>query len=39
MRGFMREMIPLTLPAGLGSDVAGVVDQVGTGPNSRWVMR
>ena len=31
MRGFMREMIPLTLPAGLGSDVAGVVDQVGTG--------
>jgi NADPH:quinone reductase-like Zn-dependent oxidoreductase len=24
-------MIPLTLPAGLGSDVAGVVDQVGTG--------
>jgi NADPH:quinone reductase-like Zn-dependent oxidoreductase len=31
MRGFMREMIPLTLPAGLGSDIAGVVDQVGTG--------
>ena len=31
MRGFMREMIPLTLPAGLGSDVAGVVDEVGTG--------
>ena len=31
MRGFMRDMIPLTLPAGLGSDVAGVVDQVGTG--------
>jgi NADPH:quinone reductase-like Zn-dependent oxidoreductase len=31
MRGFMREVIPLTLPAGLGSDVAGVVDQVGTG--------
>jgi NADPH:quinone reductase-like Zn-dependent oxidoreductase len=31
MRGFMREMIPLTLPAGLGSDVAGVVDQVGPG--------
>src|SRR5882757_9199444 len=29
MRGFMSEMIPLTLPAGLGSDVAGVVDQVG----------
>src|SRR6478609_4482436 len=29
MRGFMREMIPLTLSAGLGSDVAGVVDQVG----------
>jgi NADPH:quinone reductase-like Zn-dependent oxidoreductase len=27
----MREMIPLTLPAGLGSDVAGVVDQVGSG--------
>jgi NADPH:quinone reductase-like Zn-dependent oxidoreductase len=31
MRGFMREMIPLTLPAGLGSDIAGVVDQVGAG--------
>jgi len=31
MRGFMREVIPLALPAGVGSDVAGVVDQVGTG--------
>jgi NADPH:quinone reductase-like Zn-dependent oxidoreductase len=31
MQGLMREVIPLTLPAGLGSDVAGVVDQVGTG--------
>jgi NADPH:quinone reductase-like Zn-dependent oxidoreductase len=29
MRGAMREAIPLTLPAGLGTDVAGVVDQVG----------
>src|SRR4051794_24680710 len=27
--GFMRDQIPLTLPAGVGSDVAGVVDQVG----------
>src|SRR5258705_12401423 len=31
MRGFMREMIPLTLPAGLGSDVAGAVDHVAAG--------
>jgi NADPH:quinone reductase-like Zn-dependent oxidoreductase len=31
MQGDMREAIPLTLPAGLGTDVAGVVDQVGTG--------
>jgi NADPH:quinone reductase-like Zn-dependent oxidoreductase len=31
MQGFMQEMMPLDLPAGLGSDVAGVVDQVGTG--------
>jgi NADPH:quinone reductase-like Zn-dependent oxidoreductase len=29
MRGDMREVFPLTLPAGLGTDVAGVVDQVG----------
>lgn len=29
--GFMREQIPLDLPAGLGSDVAGVVDEVGPG--------
>jgi NADPH:quinone reductase-like Zn-dependent oxidoreductase len=29
--GFMREQIPLTLPAGTGSDVAGVVDEVGPG--------
>ena len=27
----MRETIPLTLPAGLGLDAAGVVDQVGEG--------
>lgn len=27
----MREAMPLTLPAGLGSDVAGVVDRVGAG--------
>src|ERR1700746_1320681 len=31
MQGDMREAIPLTLPAGLGTDVAGVVDQVGAG--------
>jgi NADPH:quinone reductase-like Zn-dependent oxidoreductase len=31
MQGLMRQVIPLTLPSGLGSDVAGVVDQVGTG--------
>lgn len=31
MQGFMREVMPLTLPAGLGSDVAGVVKQVGAG--------
>jgi NADPH:quinone reductase-like Zn-dependent oxidoreductase len=31
MQGQMREMIPLALPAGLGSDVAGVVSQVGDG--------
>ncbi|WNG85584.1 NADP-dependent oxidoreductase [Mycobacterium sp. ITM-2016-00317] len=31
MQGFMREMVPLDLQAGLGSDVAGVVDQVGAG--------
>lgn len=30
MRGYMREVMPLALPAGLGSDVAGVVEQVGT---------
>ena len=29
MQGLMRDQIPLHLPAGLGSDVAGVVDQVG----------
>ena len=29
MQGLMREALPLTLPAGLGTDVAGVVDQVG----------
>jgi NADPH:quinone reductase-like Zn-dependent oxidoreductase len=31
MQGLMRQEIPLTLPASLGSDVAGVVDQVGPG--------
>ncbi|MER6957635.1 NADP-dependent oxidoreductase [Streptomyces sp. NPDC000618] len=31
LSGHVREMIPLVLPAGLGSDVAGVVDQVGEG--------
>ena len=31
MQGFMREQVPLTFPAGLGTDVAGVVDQVGDG--------
>jgi len=29
--GFMRDTRPLTLPAGLGSDVAGIVDQIGPG--------
>jgi NADPH:quinone reductase-like Zn-dependent oxidoreductase len=31
MQGLMRDQIPLTFPAGLGTDVAGVVDQVGDG--------
>jgi NADPH:quinone reductase-like Zn-dependent oxidoreductase len=31
LQGLFREHIPLQLPAGLGSDVAGVVDQVGDG--------
>ncbi|RMB79418.1 NADP-dependent oxidoreductase [Streptomyces shenzhenensis] len=31
LNGFMRQVMPLGLPAGLGSDVAGVVDQVGEG--------
>jgi NADPH:quinone reductase-like Zn-dependent oxidoreductase len=31
LQGQMREVIPLTLPAGLGSDVSGVVSQVGAG--------
>ena len=31
LQGLMAEEIPLQLPAGLGSDVAGVVDQVGEG--------
>jgi NADPH:quinone reductase-like Zn-dependent oxidoreductase len=31
MQGRMREQFPLTLPAGLGTDVSGVVDQVGVG--------
>ncbi|MGE2729644.1 NADP-dependent oxidoreductase [Mycolicibacterium vaccae] len=29
--GFMREQFPLRLPAGTGSDVAGVVDEIGPG--------
>ncbi|BBX30097.1 NADP-dependent oxidoreductase [Mycolicibacterium alvei] len=29
--GFMREQIPLALPAGAGSDVAGVIDEIGSG--------
>ncbi|MFG1667850.1 NADP-dependent oxidoreductase [Streptomyces sp. Y7] len=29
--GWMRDQVPLDLPAGLGSDVAGVVDAVGEG--------
>jgi NADPH:quinone reductase-like Zn-dependent oxidoreductase len=31
MQGAMRQMMPLDLPASLGSDMAGVVDQVGEG--------
>src|SRR5947209_3727891 len=31
LAGDMREQISLRLPAGLGSDVAGVIDQVGEG--------
>ncbi|MFJ8113659.1 NADP-dependent oxidoreductase [Streptomyces sp. NPDC096132] len=31
LRGWMREQIPLALPAGLGNDAAGVVDAVGEG--------
>ncbi|MEU1161120.1 NADP-dependent oxidoreductase, partial [Streptomyces sp. NPDC005921] len=31
LQGAMREQIPLALPAGLGSDVAGVVDAIGEG--------
>ncbi|MER5219569.1 NADP-dependent oxidoreductase [Streptomyces flaveus] len=31
MQGFMSQMMPLDLPAGLGYDIAGVVDQVGEG--------
>jgi len=29
--GFMREMMPLPLPAGTGVDAAGVIDEIGTG--------
>lgn len=29
--GFMRQVMPVDLPGGLGSDVTGVVDQVGEG--------
>ncbi|MER5346862.1 NADP-dependent oxidoreductase [Streptomyces mirabilis] len=31
LRGYMSQVMPLDLPAGLGSDVAGVVDRVGAG--------
>jgi len=31
LQGFMQDQFPLQLPAGLGNDVAGVVDQVGAG--------
>src|ERR1700692_2405458 len=31
LQGFMAEVMPLALPAGLGSDLAGVVDEVGAG--------
>ncbi|MFG2886260.1 NADP-dependent oxidoreductase [Streptomyces sp. NPDC048297] len=31
LHGYMRQVMPLDLPGGLGSDVAGVVDQVGEG--------
>jgi len=31
VEGLMRNVIPLTLPAGVGTDVSGVVDQVGPG--------
>jgi len=31
LQGLMQEQFPLQLPAGLGNDVAGVVDQVGAG--------
>ncbi|WP_405876838.1 NADP-dependent oxidoreductase [Streptomyces sp. NBC_01136] len=31
LHGYMSQMMPLDLPAGLGADVAGVVDQVGEG--------
>ncbi|MFF4484220.1 alcohol dehydrogenase catalytic domain-containing protein [Streptomyces melanosporofaciens] len=31
LRGCMRQVMPFGLPGGLGSDVAGVVDQVGEG--------
>lgn len=34
LQGFMQEVMPLTLPAGLGSDLAGIVEQVGTGVES-----
>lgn len=30
LAGYMRELMPLELPAGLGSDVAGAVDAVGS---------
>lgn len=31
LHGYMSQVMPLDLPGGLGSDVAGVVDQVGEG--------
>ncbi|MBU8824839.1 NADP-dependent oxidoreductase [Mycolicibacterium goodii] len=35
--GFMRDVIPIDLPAGVGSDVAGIVDAVGPGV-TEWVV-
>ncbi|PJK21309.1 NADP-dependent oxidoreductase [Mycolicibacterium goodii] len=35
--GFMRDVMPIDLPAGVGSDVAGIVDAVGPGV-TEWVV-